>query len=249
MNYRSVAELFDEVNQLRGAVAEDSAARIAGWTAAIERQEFVPSAENLAHYLALRRRDVRPLQLELMVRGLSSLGRAESRVMPALDAVAGALGVLAGRTASAAEPEATFFAGEERLAARTTELLGVAAAHRPVRILVTVPSEASTNAGFMVRLAELGVEAVELHTGSYANATSAAEQGLRLTDLARGGELVRQAGLALAAGHGLTYRNVVPVARLEGMGELNIGHSIVARAVLVGFTQAVKEMKALLGPA
>jgi len=97
--------------------------------------------------------------------------------------------------------------------------------------------------------AELGVEAVELHTGSYANATSAAEQGLRLADLARGGELVRRAGLALAAGHGLTYRNVVPVARLEGMGELNIGHSIVARAVLVGFMQAVKEMKALLGPA
>jgi len=97
--------------------------------------------------------------------------------------------------------------------------------------------------------AELGVEAVELHTGCYANATSAAEQRMRLTDLARGGELVRQAGLELAAGHGLTYRNVVPVARLEGMGELNIGHSIVARAVLVGFTQAVKEMKALLGPA
>ena len=97
--------------------------------------------------------------------------------------------------------------------------------------------------------ADLGVEAVELHTGCYANATSAAEQGMRLTDLARGGELVRQAGLALAAGHGITYRNVVPVARLEGMGELNIGHSIVARAVLVGFTQAVKEMKALLGPA
>ena len=96
--------------------------------------------------------------------------------------------------------------------------------------------------------AELGVEAVELHTGCYANATSAAEQRLRLTDLARGGELVRQAGLELAAGHGLTYRNVVPVARLEGMGELNIGHSIVARAVLVGYTQAVKEMKALLGP-
>jgi len=97
--------------------------------------------------------------------------------------------------------------------------------------------------------AELGVEAVELHTGSYANATSPAEQGMRLADLARGGELVRQAGMALAAGHGLTYRNVVPVARVEGMGELNIGHSIVARAVLVGFTQAVKEMKALLGRA
>jgi pyridoxine 5-phosphate synthase len=58
--------------------------------------------------------------------------------------------------------------------------------------------------------------------------------------------MVRQAGLQLNAGHGLTHRNVVPVARLEGMGELNIGHSIVARAVLVGMTQAVREMKALV---
>jgi pyridoxine 5-phosphate synthase len=58
--------------------------------------------------------------------------------------------------------------------------------------------------------------------------------------------MVRRAKLALAAGHGLTYRNVVPVARLEGMGELNIGHSIVARAVLVGMTRAVREMRDLI---
>ncbi|MFM7042605.1 MAG: pyridoxine 5'-phosphate synthase, partial [Planctomycetaceae bacterium] len=58
---------------------------------------------------------------------------------------------------------------------------------------------------------------------------------------------VRRVGLELAACHGLTYRNVVPVARLDGMGELNIGHSIVARAVLVGFREAVREMKALIG--
>jgi pyridoxine 5-phosphate synthase len=58
--------------------------------------------------------------------------------------------------------------------------------------------------------------------------------------------MIRQAGLALAAGHGLTYRNVQPVARLDGMGELNIGHSIVARAVFVGLTEAVREMKRLI---
>jgi pyridoxine 5-phosphate synthase len=58
--------------------------------------------------------------------------------------------------------------------------------------------------------------------------------------------MTRQAGLELAAGHGLTYRNVVPVARLEGMGELNIGHSIVARAVFVGMAEAVREMKRLI---
>jgi pyridoxine 5-phosphate synthase len=93
---------------------------------------------------------------------------------------------------------------------------------------------------------DLSVEAVELHTGEYANATTEKLIHERLVELSRGAAMVRQAKLALNAGHGLTYRNVVPVARLEGMGELNIGHSIVSRAVLVGFTQAVREMKALL---
>jgi pyridoxine 5-phosphate synthase len=93
---------------------------------------------------------------------------------------------------------------------------------------------------------DLGVEAVELHTGEYANATTEKLIHERLVELSRGAAMVRQAKLALNAGHGLTYRNVVPVARLEGMGELNIGHSIVSRAVLVGFTQAVREMKALI---
>jgi pyridoxine 5-phosphate synthase len=94
---------------------------------------------------------------------------------------------------------------------------------------------------------DLGAAAVELHTGCYANATTDATRQAELVELARAGAMIRQAGLVLNAGHGLTYRNVVPVARLEGMGELNIGHSIVSRAVLVGFTQAVREMKALIG--
>ena len=93
---------------------------------------------------------------------------------------------------------------------------------------------------------DLGVAAVELHTGCYANAATDAARHEQLVELTRAGSMVRQAGLVLNAGHGLTYRNVVPVARIDGMGELNIGHSIVARAVLVGFTQAVREMKALV---
>ena len=95
---------------------------------------------------------------------------------------------------------------------------------------------------------ELGVDAVELHTGCYANAATEAERHEKLVELARAGAMARQAKLGLNAGHGLTYRNVVPVARLEGMGELNIGHSIVSRAVLVGMQQAVREMKALIAP-
>ena len=94
---------------------------------------------------------------------------------------------------------------------------------------------------------DLGAGAAELHTGCYANATTEAEQHHELVELARAGTMVRQAGLALNAGHGLTYRNVVPVARLDGMGELNIGHSIVARAIFVGLAEAVREMKRLIG--
>ena len=94
---------------------------------------------------------------------------------------------------------------------------------------------------------DLGARAAELHTGCYANAAGEAARHEELVKLSRAGAMVRQAGLELNAGHGLTYRNVVPVARLEGMGELNIGHSIVARAVLVGLTQAVREMKSLIG--
>ena len=92
----------------------------------------------------------------------------------------------------------------------------------------------------------LEADAAELHTGGFANATSEADRERKLGELALAGVMVRQAGLALAVGHGLTYRNVSSVARLEGMGELNIGHSIVARSVFVGLTEAVREMKRLI---
>ncbi len=93
--------------------------------------------------------------------------------------------------------------------------------------------------------ASLGVEAVELHTGRYALARPGADQNRELKSLQDAGAAVRAAGMTLHAGHGLTYRNVVPVAQIEGMHELNIGHSIVARAVMVGLERAVREMKAL----
>jgi pyridoxine 5-phosphate synthase len=94
--------------------------------------------------------------------------------------------------------------------------------------------------------AEMGANAVELHTGEYALAIGQQQQAERLAQLAEAARLVRAAGLVLHAGHGLTYRNVKPVAAIEGMGELNIGHSIVARAIMVGFEQAVREMKGLI---
>ena len=92
--------------------------------------------------------------------------------------------------------------------------------------------------------ASLLVPAVELHTGAYANAEKDSHHELQV--LAEAATFVHQAGLILNAGHGLTYRNVSPIAEIQGMEELNIGHSIVARAVFVGMAEAVREMKDLI---
>jgi pyridoxine 5-phosphate synthase len=92
---------------------------------------------------------------------------------------------------------------------------------------------------------ELGADAVELHTGQYALAKGAAQRE-ELAKLVNGGRLIRSLGLGLHAGHGLNYHNVLAIAAMEGMHELNIGHAIVARAVLVGMERAVREMKDLL---
>ena len=93
---------------------------------------------------------------------------------------------------------------------------------------------------------QLGADAVELHTGQYALAKPGQEQDKELETLKTAGAAVCRCGMVLYAGHGLTYRNVKPVASIERMHELNIGHSIVARAIMVGFQQAVREMKRLV---
>jgi pyridoxine 5-phosphate synthase len=94
--------------------------------------------------------------------------------------------------------------------------------------------------------AAAGARAVELHTGDYAAARSPAAAERELARLARTAAVVRDAALGLHAGHGLTAANVGPVAALPGLVELNIGHSIVARAVLIGMTAAVREMVAAM---
>lgn len=95
------------------------------------------------------------------------------------------------------------------------------------------------------RSADLGVDAVELHTGEYANATGdgVARQLDRLVSAAR---LGREIDLDVHAGHGLTYGNVTAVAAIDDLEELNIGHSIISRSVFVGLERAVSEMKDLI---
>ena len=94
--------------------------------------------------------------------------------------------------------------------------------------------------------AKLEVAAVELHTGQYALARPGSEQDKQLAILKEAGAAIRSAGMTLHAGHGLTYRNVLPVATIDEMHELNIGHSIIARAIMVGLERAVREMRDLV---
>ncbi len=95
---------------------------------------------------------------------------------------------------------------------------------------------------------ELGADAVELHTGTYCDA--AADRAEReLEAVRRAAALAARLGLEVHGGHGLNTHNVAPIAAIAEITELNIGHSIVARAIMVGMVEAVREMKALIARA
>lgn len=102
------------------------------------------------------------------------------------------------------------------------------------------PDEAAIRAG-----ADLGADAVELHTGEYANARGE-EQREQLARLDHAASLARKLGIDVHAGHGLTYENVMPVAAMQEIEELNIGHSIIARSFFTGMEAAVREMATLI---
>ncbi|KAA5611146.1 pyruvate kinase [Rhodovastum atsumiense] len=155
--------LHEEVVALGHAVRAEAAAIAAGWPAVPDDRGFALSAANLAHYLALRRRDLRPLQRRLMTVGLSSLGRLESRVLPGLDAVTASLAVLAGKPPRSWPPAAAFFTGEALLAERAREVLGPPVEPHGVAVLVTCPSSAADDPAFMRGLVAANVEAVRIN--------------------------------------------------------------------------------------
>lgn len=93
---------------------------------------------------------------------------------------------------------------------------------------------------------KMGAHAVEFHTGDYANQKISSGANRELKRLIRGTAHARALGLRAYAGHGLDYENVIRVSKIQGMEELNIGYSIVSRALWVGFENAVREMMGLL---
>ena len=93
---------------------------------------------------------------------------------------------------------------------------------------------------------KLDANQVELHTGRYCEARNERDRQLELTRVIDAAKAAAKLGLRVAAGHGLNYDNVQPIVAIEEIEELNIGHSIVSRAVLVGFERAVRDMMRLM---
>jgi len=107
--------------------------------------------------------------------------------------------------------------------------------------LFIVPDERTVEAS-----REAGAHAIELHTGNFAHHPGDAAP---LRALATAAKLGAKLGLAVHAGHGLTVRNVAPIARIPEVEELNIGHSVVSRAIFVGLEEAVRELRKVMDSA
>ena len=155
--------LIDELWALRGSML-DYESRLAPWFQDVD-PAHAPSACNLAHYLALRRFDMRRLQERLAWVGVSSLGRAETHVLANLDKVLGILHRLVGRrwTPHTEDEPAGFQRGAALLQRHAEALFGTPPADRDVRIMVTLPSEAASDVGFVDALVQAGMDIARIN--------------------------------------------------------------------------------------
>jgi pyridoxine 5-phosphate synthase len=158
------------------------------------------------------------------------------------------------RVACSVRPDQATLVPEERRELTTEGGLDVAGSLRRVADAVRRLKDAGIDVSLFIDPDERqvdaarksGVRMIELHTGVYAGAQTARGQAAALKDLQRVAGYARGVGLAVNAGHGLDYVNVGPVAAIPGIEELNIGYSIISRALFVGLGQAVREMKDLI---
>ncbi len=158
--------LFEAVQMLRKDVLVNGEELVSPWLPMIKRASFLDSARNLANYLALRRHDLRDLQLALMRWGLSSLGRSESRVQATLDAVVATLGTICSIDPSTLPPyptEESVFQGDQNIMREADLLFGPANEKRTTRIMVTLPTTAAHDLVWMKALLQAGIECVRIN--------------------------------------------------------------------------------------
>lgn len=156
--------LLARLRPLRAEVDAGGHELLANWESRILRPGFRERALNLAHYIILRRVDLRPLQDELMLLGLSSLGRLEGRVMANIDAVIAALAAIAGESEWTLFPDAeTMLHGRAMTHANADRALGPSAGLRSVRLMVTLPTEAARDPELALSLIENGADLVRIN--------------------------------------------------------------------------------------
>ena len=156
--------LLETLQKLRQIVVQEGQEIFDPWRSQIQRQVFLSSELNLAHYVALRRHDLRPLQAALIPWGLSSLGRLEARVIPSLDAVIATLEAICQIKSTTSRPTIeAFLEGDCLLQQHTEAVFGQTLAHRRVRIMVTLPSEAASNYEFVRDLLQRGTNCVRVN--------------------------------------------------------------------------------------
>jgi pyridoxine 5-phosphate synthase len=158
------------------------------------------------------------------------------------------------RIALMRRPDQVTLVPEKREEVTTEGGLDVAGQEEHVREAVGALQNAGIPVSLFINADKKQIEAsarvrarlIELHTGCYANAPKGEKRDAELRLLVEEARHAQSLGIIVNAGHGLNYENTPPVAAVEGMNELNIGHSIISRAVMVGLDQAVREMLALV---
>ena len=157
----SLDDLIKRLREIRLALTESETALEARFNQI--HPTYLKSARNLTHYIALRHRDIRPLQQELAQLGLSSLGRAEAHVMATVDAVIAAVHGLAGRSSQHFPRGLDFLEGNKLLREHTDTLLGTSPANRGVRIMVTMPGEAASDYQLVRELVARGMNCMRIN--------------------------------------------------------------------------------------
>jgi pyridoxine 5-phosphate synthase len=156
-------------------------------------------------------------------------------------------------TAARIKPDIATIVPEKRQELTTEGGLDVIKNFKKIRSALTKLTEQGITVSLFIdpvkqqilKVKELEIRHIELHTGSYAQATSKSQKMSELNKLKQMARFAHQHGIHVAAGHGLKYHDTRPVAKIKEIQELNIGHSIISRAVFIGLKQAVREMKKL----
>ncbi len=207
------------------------------WAAAMAE---LGGADQITCHLREDRRHIQDRDVELLLKTVQTRLNLEMAVAPAMLKIACRL-----------RPACVCLVPEKREEITTEGGLDVVGGLRKVRNAVSRLADAGIEVSLFIdpeirqieAASKSGAAFVELHTGAYANAKTERKREALFSTLLMSAYAADTLGLRVHAGHGLNYRNVAPVAQIEGMEELNIGHAIIARAVFIGLTQAVREMK------